>query len=309
MSTKYQQSPDDPGRSEVFARGDLSRLTRRIRNFDQLQNWLVASGLEPDTELKKAHAEYMAVLEERAATPEDQPEPPRFPDCPSWVYADQVVQPQTVFSDRFTFTPPGTSTGHAPFSITEGSNEFPGGHAPLSSTVNDASAHFAGRLVDSGAGSHWYRDWRFRAALPPSPFRGDVEYSYYLFTDAWWYATTVALEGWLTLFFTTLRPAVGGGEEICETNFLIDVGWPGDRDIDLVRVWVFVSGKSTVREGDRLRVGFNAHVYAGLTQGEAVIRGGFMPHDRSGLRLDDPWPPPHPGEVRYTLTPKQVLAP
>lgn len=174
--------------------------------------------------------------------------------CPTWTWAEDVAAPRTI-PGRVESGPGGRLTGHAPCAISAGTNEFPGDADPISTEVRDASVGFAGTIVDTDTGSHWYRDWRFEATLPPAPWDGRLEYGFYLFC------------------------------------------------------WVHVSGESAVRAGRAPTIAFNTHLYAGLTAGEATVLGGFMPHDRAGERLDDPWPPPHAGEVRFAFEAEQVLAP
>lgn len=308
MGPDHDGTPDPAGRSEVFSSGRLSRLTRRIRHHDQSTVWLRAAGLDPGAELERWYAERRALLAERAAGMTGAAAGSGASGCPAWTWAEDVVAPRTI-PGRVESGPGGRLTGHAPCAISEGTHEFPGDARPISTEVRDASVGFAGTIVDTDTGSHWYRDWRFEAALPPAPWDGRLEYGFYLFCDAWWYATSVSLDGWLQLFVTTFKPRFEDEEEdFCETFFVVDVGWPGDDDNGRLRRWVHVSGESAVRAGQAPTVGFNAHLYAGLTAGEATLLGGFMPHDRAGERLDDPWPPPHAGEVRYAFEPEQVIA-
>jgi hypothetical protein len=221
-----------------------------------------------------------------------------------------VPQPSTVLAHGLwgqEYPLASSITEHTPFTVTEGASETPSGDVPLTSNIGAGSVGFAGKLVATYHW-YWYRGWHFEAQAPSLPVDGDVHYAFYLFCDAWWYATTVSFDAWLDLLVTTIPAPLAGGDRLCETFLVIDLGWPGDPNIGATRRWVYITGQMPARAGNQPRIGFNTHVYAGVTAGEASIRGGFMPHDRDGLRLDDPWPPPHAGELRYVLRPQQVLA-
>lgn len=303
MSAQYPDQSASLERAEVMAKAELSRLSRLISRFDEVKRWLESSGIDPTTELKEWHSRYAVLLQERADLVYARYERSRAADCPTWVWGEEVMQPSTlpIFAQGAPqYAQGGWIEGHAPVTIAEGVSEHPSGAPPLTSTVFDhGSVSFIGNLVGTES-PHWYRNWRFEAELPPSPFDADVHYSFYLFCHSWWYASSFLFDGWLTLFVTTS----------CETFFVIDLGWPGDTpNVGRDRKWVYVQGQMQAREGERLKVSFGTHVYAGVTDGEVTVRGGFMPHDRVGLRLDDPWPPPHTGKVYYVFKQKQVFAP
>lgn len=305
MTERYCKGSPQLGRTHALSLGELSRATRRIRRFDVGNPWLEAVGRDPEKELETLRDGHRAALAARADAVADQSANLAAGGCPIWIPTDMVEPP------KWPFDLPGTTavfgmTGFAPFTVTEGSNEFPPGTAALESFVG-TTAGFAGRVVDNTGTSHWYRDWRFEAALPPAPADGHFDYKFILDAGAWWYATTVSLDGWLQLFFTTLKPPFESGDALCDTAFLVDLGWPGDDEIGQTGWSVRISGRLNVRAGDATKVAFNAHVYTGLIGGEIAVRGGFTPIADRPHRPSDPWPPEHLGEAFYHFVPLQVI--
>ncbi len=278
MSSSYDQSSSSLGRNAVYAKGNLSRYSRLIEHFDALTHKLRAAETDSDSQLKSWYAEYLAALETRANLLAAEPTDQENVDCPNWVWANEDVPALPLHTSPFgppPFVVPGTFSGYAPFTMSEGSNEFPNGAQPLSSTLYDKSLVFGGKLIDTTNSSHWYRDWQFVAQLPPAPAAGEMAYSFYLTCHTSWWANSGMLDGWIQLFFTPLRPPFSGREGICGTEFILEIGWPGNRNVGREGARVFIFGKRTVKAGESAKIALNTHLYAGVNLGEATFGGGY----------------------------------
>lgn len=298
MSQKLSKKPLLMGRDWALAQGKLSRSTNRIRNFDKMKTWLLAAGLDPAIELDNYNTEHQVSLEQLGALYETLPRG-EGSACPSW----RSVSEGAVEPTRVTIIPQHIMTGYVPFTISEGSNEFSSG-IPLGSEVTDSSVQFGGPLPN---GNHWYRDWRFDAQLPPAPKDGVVHYDFYVLSNVWWYANSVSIEGWLQLFVTTFKPNLNlqNSGDLCETLFVVDVGWPGAQRAGELKRWSHISGRLPVKADKVVNIHFNTHVYAGFPGSVATIRGGFMTHGYQGEGggfFPGPWPPSHVGDIRFTFT-------
>jgi hypothetical protein len=66
MKTKYPLGPASLGHEEAIAQGELSRLVRHIRSYEEAKPWLEGTGCDPAAELRTWHSRHSELLNERA---------------------------------------------------------------------------------------------------------------------------------------------------------------------------------------------------------------------------------------------------